>query len=62
MSNKAGLRTTVPKSLRPYKTRSDKLTVQGDFLLWGIRSRVTVPEKLRGDVLKELHSSHRYPE
>ena len=35
---------------------SNELTVQSDCLLWGIR--VIVPEKLRGDVLKELYSSY----
>ena len=33
---KQGWPTTVPESLRPYKTRSNELTVQSDCLLWSI--------------------------
>ena len=53
---KQGWPMEVSENLKPYKSRSNELTVQGSCLLWGIR--VIVPEKLRGDVLKELHSSH----
>ena len=53
---KQGWPTVVSENLKPYKSRSNELTVQGSCLLWGVR--VIVPEKLRGEVLKELHSSH----
>ena len=53
---KQGWPSTVPKELKPYKQRADEITTEGDCLLWGIR--VIIPEKLRGDVLKELHQNH----
>ena len=53
---KQGWPSTVPEELKPYKQRADEITTEGDCLLWGIR--VIIPEKLRGDVLKELHQNH----
>ena len=41
---------------QPYKTRTSKLTVEQDCLLWGIR--VIIPPKLVQKILTELHESH----
>ncbi len=53
---KHGWPTSVPAALKPFDTRRNKLTVEGDCLLWEVR--VTVPQKLQGHVLAELHSNH----
>ena len=42
--------------LRPYFSRRDELTIEGNCLMWGIR--VVIPPQMRGFVLKELHQSH----
>ena len=42
-----------PPELQPYWSRRNKITVEGECLIWGIRA-----EKLRGRVLDELHQSH----
>ena len=51
-----GWPSTVPDELKPFKQRADEITTEGDCLLWGIR--VIIPQKLRGDILKELHQNH----
>ena len=42
--------------LRPFWSRKFELTVEGGCLLWGIR--VIVPQKLREQLLDELHRDH----
>lgn len=44
------------EALKPYRTRKDELTVEGECLLWGIR--VIVPKKLQPRMLEELHRDH----
>ena len=39
-----------------FSKRKDELSTQGGCLLWG--SRLVIPKKLQGALLKELHSSH----
>ena len=51
-----GWPSTVPEELKPFKQRANEITTEGDCLLWGIR--VIIPEKLRGDILNELHQTH----
>ena len=51
-----GWPSIVPENLRPYWTRRNELTVEGDCLMWGIR--VVVPAKLQEHVLQELHKEH----
>ena len=43
-------------SIEPYFNRKDEISIDKECLLW--RSRVIVPEKLRKDILKLLHSTH----
>ena len=43
-------------TLQPYSSRRQELTVEEGCLLWGIR--VVVPEKLRKQLLEELHRDH----
>ena len=47
---------TVPVSLKPFSHHKNELTTEGDCLLWG--TRVVIPSKLRGEVLKSLHQGH----
>ena len=51
-----GWPTEVPEALKPYSTRRQELTVEGDCLLWGMR--VILPKKLQGAMLQELHAEH----
>ena len=51
-----GWPSTVPEQLKPYKQRANEITIEGNCLLWGIR--VLIPEKLRGDIIRELHQNH----
>ena len=51
-----GWPSIVPENLKPYWTRRNELTVEGDCLMWGIR--VVVPAKLQEHVLQELHKEH----
>ena len=44
------------EALRPYQSRQQQLTVEGDCLMWGIR--VIVPSKYRDHILQELHRDH----
>ena len=46
----------VDQSLKPFATRKNELTVEGDCVLWGMR--VVIPEKLRERLLNELHKGH----
>ena len=41
---------------KPYYKRRNELTVHQGCILWGIR--VVIPNKLRGNVLEELHDGH----
>ena len=47
----------VEEALQAYKAKQAELTVEKGCILWGMR--VVVPEKLRGQVLKELHQGHQ---
>ena len=51
-----GWPSTVPEQLKPYKQRANEITIEGNCLPWGIR--VLIPEKLRGDIIRELHQNH----
>ena len=42
--------------LNPFLMRRDEIALQSNCLMWGIR--VTIPPKLRPQVLKELHLRH----
>ena len=46
----------IPEELKPFWSRTLKLTTEGDCLLWG--TRVIIPQKLYAAVLQELHTSH----
>ena len=45
-----------PAELTPYWWKRDKLTVEGNCILWGVR--VVVLSALRSTVLQELHMGH----
>ena len=51
-----GWPSQAPQHLRPYWLRRDELTVERGILLWGIR--VIVPNKLKVQVLQEIHQGH----
>ena len=53
---KSGWPHQVKECLKPYWYRWNKITVEGDCLMWGIR--VIVPKKLQ-DMLNELHHDHQ---
>ena len=44
------------EALKPFRQRSQELTVEGGCLLWGMR--VVIPKKLQGQILQELHRDH----
>ncbi|CAD6190753.1 unnamed protein product [Caenorhabditis auriculariae] len=46
----------VPEKLRSFSSKREELNVVDGCLMVG--DRVVIPEKLRGEVLRELHSSH----
>ena len=46
----------VPAALIPFWRRRTELTLEGDCIMWGIR--VVVPQRLRQQVLDELHLGH----
>lgn len=46
----------VREELNPFQVRRNELTIENGCLMWG--HRVTVPIDLRGEILKNLHSSH----
>ena len=45
-----------PDELKPFSTRSQELTLEGDCIMWGIR--VIILKKFQSYVLEELHSEH----
>eukprot|EP00731_Ephydatia_muelleri_P025658 Em0017g741a len=51
-----GWPTKIPDAMKPFWTRRDEITIEGDCLLWGLR--VLVPQKLQVQVLEELHQGH----
>ena len=51
-----GWPVSAPEEFQSYWKRKDELSVEGDFLLWGIR--VIVSPKLQEQVLEELHQRH----
>ena len=53
---KKGRPDQIPEALKPFSTRRHKLTMEGEFLLWGIG--VLVPKKLQSSILQELHRDH----
>lgn len=53
---RAGWPEEVPQELQPYHSRRTELSIEAGCLFWGVR--VIVPEKLRAQVLSELHASH----
>ena len=46
----------IPHELKPFSTRSQELTLEGDCIMWGIR--VIIPKKFQNYVLEELHNEH----
>ncbi len=48
--------TNVSDALQPFWNRRTELIVEDNCLMWGVR--VIVPQKLREQVLQELHQSH----
>lgn len=52
-----GWPSTVNEELEFYKRKKELLTVEQDVILWG--HRIVIPEKLRGDILDELHQNHQ---
>ena len=42
--------------LRPYYLKRQKLFIEDDVLMWGLR--VVIPESLRHTILKDLHWQH----
>ena len=53
---RCGWPSRVPADLKPFHSRREELTVEGDCLLWGVR--VVVPAKLRARILSDLHRDH----
>ena len=53
---RCGWPSSVPADLKPFHSRREELTVEGDCLLWGVR--VVVPAKLRARILSDLHRDH----
>lgn len=48
--------TTLNDNFRPFKVRINELHVEEGVLMWGYR--VVIPQKLRANILEELHSTH----
>ena len=46
----------IPSELQAFEAKKSELSLTCGCILWG--NRVVVPEKLRAEVLSELHSSH----
>ena len=42
--------------LQPFFCRRNKLSLEGDVLLWGMR--VIIPKQFRAEILDELHTGH----
>ena len=53
---KNGRPANTDESLKPYHSKHQEITVEGDCLLWG--SRVVIPSKHRDHILTELHRDH----
>ena len=53
---RTGWPAEVPNELCPFWRRREEIVVEGDCILWG--TRVIVPEKLRQQILSELHRGH----
>ena len=45
-----------PAELQPFESRKNELSLSCGCILWG--NRVVIPERLRREVLKELHGNH----
>ena len=45
-----------PAELQPFESKKNELSLSYGCVLWG--NRVVIPERLRREVLKELHDSH----
>ena len=54
--NHYGWPSSVPFDLKPFYSRREELTVEGDCLLWGVR--VVVSAKLRAQILSDSHRDH----
>ena len=46
----------VSDAFKPFSTRRNELTVEGNCLLWG--TRVVIPKRLQATLLEELHRDH----
>ena len=53
---KKGWPSQVPHDLKPYLSRRHELTLEANYLMWGIRA--IIPAKLQQRVLSELHIDH----
>ena len=47
---------SLPEGVKPYPIQKDRLSIDADCLLWS--SRVTIPPKLHGKIISELHNVH----
>ena len=46
----------VTDNLRPFWQKREEIAVEGDCVMWG--TRVIVPDKLRKQIIEELHKAH----
>ena len=53
---KQGWPQETEEVVKPYLSRKEEITVEGDCLMWGIR--VIIPKQLQDCILEELHSDH----
>ena len=53
---KYGWPSTVHHQLKPFFNRKTELTIEGKYLMWGIR--VVIPQKYQREILNELHKDH----
>ncbi|XP_023248186.1 uncharacterized protein K02A2.6-like [Copidosoma floridanum] len=53
---KYGWPDEVDESVKPFASRAHELCIDQDVLMWGYR--VIVPDKLKQDLLDEVHSTH----
>jgi len=51
-----GWPASTSERFKAFQERQDELTTQGHVVLWG--NRVVIPEKLRANMLEELHRNH----
>ncbi|XP_063635189.1 uncharacterized protein K02A2.6-like [Cydia splendana] len=49
--------SSTSEELKPFFSRRHELYVEGGCVMWGYR--MVIPENLRANILKELHSSHQ---